>query len=76
MMLAPVFTTSYMQYGVNHLITSFVEAVAPKLVVEIGAQQGHSAVLICRGMTVDANFATFDLFSETYSQPPFAQTHR
>lgn len=69
-----VLTTSYSWPGATDLIASFTKVLQPKVVVEIGTQQGFSAISICKGLDEDALFYTFDLFEDTYPSPPYAST--
>jgi len=71
----PVFTTSYMNDAADNFLTSFARLIDPNLAIELGAQQGHSAVNISMGMRVDATFVTYDLFDPQYAQPPHGPTH-
>lgn len=69
-----IFSTSY-QPDVCDFITTFVRVVNPGSVIEIGAQQGRSAVAITKGMTEGSTFDTFDLFEDSYRGPPYLPTH-
>jgi len=70
-----IFTTSYMDESISTLITSFVRALNPQVVIEIGTQQGYSASLIVKGMTIGSKFITYDLFQDKYENPPYSNTH-
>ena len=68
-------TTSYRSKAAQDLITNLVRVVDPQRAVEIGTQQGHSALLICKGMSKNSTFSTYDLFEDSYQGPPYLQTH-
>ena len=68
-----MFTTSYKSPGMGELITALVKSVGAKKIIELGTQQGHSAVLLAKGIT--GVVKTYDTFETNYSNPPFKQTH-
>jgi len=70
-----IFTTSYKTPEIEDFITSLVRLADPHIVVDIGTQQGKSAVLLGKGMKEGSELYSFDLFEETYSAPPHANTH-
>lgn len=70
-----IFSSSYKTPEVDELITSIVRVASPKKVVEIGAQQGKSTVLIAKGLESDAVIHTYDLFEKEYRSPPYLDTH-
>lgn len=67
-----MFTTSYKSPGMGELITALVRTVGAKTAIELGTQQGHSAVLLAKG---GASVKTYDLFEEKYQKEPFKETH-
>jgi hypothetical protein len=69
-----VHSTSYKTEEVQDFITSFVKVVNPQTAIEIGTQQGMSAILIGRGMKEGSNLYCYDLFQPTYPDPPYAET--
>lgn len=69
-----VFTSSYHEQCQRDLITNLVACVNPTLVLEIGTQQGNSAIAIARGMKTGVLY-TCDLFEETYRAEPHGPTH-
>jgi len=68
-------TTSYRSLAAQELITGLVRTVNPQRAIEIGTQQGNSALLICKGMKNGTSFSTYDLFQERYGKPPYLETH-
>lgn len=70
-----MFTTSYKTEEQRDFITSFVRLINPKTVVEIGTQQGCSAITIGRGLQPESRLVTFDLFEPKYDKPPYSNTH-
>lgn len=67
-------TTKYEEHGFADIISGLVKIYSPKVVVELGTQQGASAILIAKAMK-DGHVYTFDSFSSTYEKPPYAETH-
>jgi catechol 2,3-dioxygenase-like lactoylglutathione lyase family enzyme len=70
-----IFSSSYKSPEVDSFITSFVATISPNKVVEIGAQQGKSTVLIAKGLDKTAEIYTYDLFEKSYDSPPYLDTH-
>ncbi len=66
-------TTSYVGAGFKELITGLVKIYDPQTIVELGTQQGASAILIAKAMG-KGHLYTYDTFKENYPQPPFAKT--
>ena len=56
----------------SELITNLVKTVQAKTAIELGTQQGHSAILLAKG---GARVRTYDLFEEKYPKPPHKATH-
>ena len=71
----PVFTSSYHKPAQREFLTSFVELIAPITAVDIGTQQGSSAILIGKAMGSGTQLFTYDLFEPNYQQPPHKPTH-
>lgn len=69
-----MFTTSYKSEGMDHLLTALVRTVNPSKVIEFGTQQGHSAVLLAKGMKRGV-VKTYDIFESNYPNPPHKETH-
>lgn len=69
-----VFTSSYVEQCQRDLITNLVACVNPIVALEIGTQQGNSAIAIARGMKSGILY-TCDLFEETYRAEPHGPTH-
>jgi hypothetical protein len=69
-----IFSTSYTveQCG---FITSLVRMIQPTTALEIGTQQGNSAVAIALGMGKGSVFKTYDLFEPKYPIAPHGETH-
>lgn len=70
-----IFTTSYDCKAAEDLISSFVACINPVQALEIGTQQGKSAVLIAKAMKRDTYFTSCDLFQSHYDTPPYKETH-
>lgn len=70
-----VFTTSYKTPEIEEFITALVRLANPQTVVDIGTQQGKSAILLGRGLGEDAKLFSYDLFEEKYTAPPYSNTH-
>lgn len=66
-------STSYKTQGLKEIIQGLVKVYQPKTVVELGTQQGSSAVLIAKHLK--GRLTTVDLFEEKYRKPPFNKTH-
>jgi len=69
------FTSSYHEQCQRDLITSLVACVNPVVALEIGTQQGNSAIAIAKGMSNGSRLYTCDLFEETYRAEPHGPTH-
>lgn len=69
-----IFTSSYHTPAAQELITSFVRVVDPTSAIEIGTQQGMSAILIGKGMT-RGTLHTYDLYEPQYRGAPYLDTH-
>lgn len=70
-----VFSSSYKSDELRSLIRSFTRAIDPVVAVEIGTQQGSSAINIAKGMKENTCLFTYDLFDEKYASPPYYDTH-
>ncbi len=66
-------TTSYIGKGFKKLIAGLVEICDPKTIVELGTQQGASAILMAKAMG-EGHLYTYDLFEKRYPKPPYAPT--
>lgn len=66
------FTTSYKSPGMEELLTYLPMSVGAKKIVELGTQQGHSAILLAKS---GAHVDTYDSYDEKYSNYPFKDTH-
>lgn len=69
-----VFTSSYHEQHQRDLITNLVACINPVVALEIGTQQGNSAIAIAKGMKTGVLY-TCDLFEETYRVEPHGPTH-
>ena len=69
-----IVSTSYRTEGFDELITAIIRIVNPDMVVELGTQQGKSAIAIARGLREGQRLYTYDLYEETYRNPPYAPT--
>ena len=69
-----ILSTSYKGDGFKEIITGIVKLFNPKIVVELGTQQGSSAILIGQALSDEAKLYTYDLFNETYDKPPYSRT--
>jgi hypothetical protein len=69
-----VFTSSYHEKHQRDFITNLVACIDPVVALEIGTQQGNSAIAIARGMRSGILY-TCDLFEETYRVEPHGPTH-
>lgn len=69
-----IFTTSYKNEGFKKIITGIVQVTNPQIAVELGTQQGASAILIGKALK-DGKLFTYDSFDEKYDNPPYAETH-
>ena len=70
-----VFTTSYISEGLTCLLTCLTMSVNPDISVELGTQQGSSAIMIAKGLRPGQKLITIDLFEEKYRLPPHGNTH-
>lgn len=68
-----IFSTSYKGRGFRELISGLVKIYEPKTIVELGTQQGSSAILMAKAMEKGHLYA-YDLFQERYSKPPYNLT--
>lgn len=66
-------STSYNSQQLN-LLTILAKVINPCFIVEVGTQQGHSAVALGSALTVEGELITCDTFASHYNQPPFAET--
>jgi predicted O-methyltransferase YrrM len=73
--MSTVFTTSYSNSHLQTKIIDFVKNTNPKLVIEIGTQQGASAILIGKALAAKSKIITIDSFESEYIEPPYAKTH-
>ena len=69
-----IFSTSYKSPYLKDLIHLFIRIYNPKEAIDLGTQQGGSAILLARSMGEGKVF-TFDTFKEHYDLPPFGTTH-
>jgi hypothetical protein len=69
-----VFTSSYYERHQRDFITNLVACINPVVALEIGTQQGNSAIAIAKGMKTGVLY-TCDLFEETYRVEPHGPTH-
>lgn len=69
-----IVSTSYRVEGFDELITAIIKIANPDLVVELGTQQGKSAIAIAKGLCEGQRLFTYDLFEDTYREPPYAPT--
>lgn len=67
-----IFTTSYKTPGLEELLTYLPMSVGAREIVELGTQQGHSAVLLAKS---GAHVETYDSFEEKYFYHPYGETH-
>ena len=70
-----IFTTSYKDKGLQDIIRGLVGLYQPKIAVDLGTQQGASAILIANAMPDDGHLDTYDLFLDDYCEPPYLPTH-
>ena len=66
-------TSKYEENGFAEIISGLVKVYDPKLVVELGTQQGASAIIIGKALK-QGKLHTYDSFAETYDLPPHAKT--
>jgi hypothetical protein len=66
-------TTKYEENGFADIIRGLVKVYDPGLVVELGTQQGASAIILGRYMT-HGQLWTYDTYMSDYEKPPYAQT--
>jgi hypothetical protein len=66
-------TSKYEENGFDKIIEGLVQVYNPKIVVELGTQQGASAIIIGKALK-DGKLWTFDLFDEKYPSPPYSDT--
>jgi len=69
-----VFTSSYKTPEIQQFITSFAHVIDPTSAIEIGTQQGMSAILIGKGMK-RGTLHTYDLYESQYRGPPYLDTY-
>lgn len=70
-----MFTSSYKSEEISNFITSFVKLIQPDIVVEIGCQQGYSAIVIGKGLPSTSIIYTYDIFEDKYLNFPYSATH-
>ena len=70
------FTTSYKADGMLDLLMFLSKITNPLEIVELGVQQGSSAIALAKGMTdPQGQVYAYDLFEEKYQEPPYGNTH-
>lgn len=67
-------TSKYEENGFADIISGLVKVYNPKVVIELGTQQGASAVIIGKALK-DGLVYTYDLFGSNYKQSPYLETH-
>lgn len=66
-------TTKYADHGFDLIIKGLVEVYDPHTVVELGTQQGNSAIIIGKALGQGVLY-TYDSFETNYALPPYAAT--
>lgn len=66
-------STSYIGSGFKELISGLVKIYDPKTVVELGTQQGASAIIMAKALG-KGHLYTYDLFRKRYTKPPYNLT--
>lgn len=66
-------TSKYEENGFADIIRGLVKVYDPKIIVELGTQQGASAIILGRHMT-QGKLWTFDTYLDDYDKPPYAHT--
>ena len=69
-----VFSSSYREQCQRDLITNIVACINPSVSLEVGTQQGNSAIAIAKGMKTGVLY-TCDLFEEAYRVGLHGPTH-
>lgn len=67
-------TSKYEENGFADIISGLVKVYNPKVVVELGTQQGASAIIFGKALK-DGLVYTYDLFGSNYKQSPYSETH-
>lgn len=67
-------TSRYEENGFADIIRGLVKIYDPKIVVELGTQQGASAIIIGQALN-HGQLWTYDLFLDKYIAPPHLPTH-
>jgi hypothetical protein len=68
-------TTLYEEHGFGEIITGLVRVYQPRTIIDLGTQQGVSAILLARYLKSPGLVYTYDLFQTHYNEPPYAKTH-
>ena len=68
-------TSKYEENGFADIISGLIKIYEPGVVVELGTQQGASAIIIGKALRHEAKLYTYDFFEDKYSDPPYAETH-
>lgn len=66
-------TSKYEENGFADIISGLVKVYNPQVVVELGTQQGASAIIMGKALK-DGHLYTYDLFADQYPSPPYANT--
>lgn len=66
-------TSKYEENGFDLIIEGLIKVYNPKIVVELGTQQGASAIIIAKALK-NGHLFTYDNFDVKYSNPPYAAT--
>lgn len=68
-----IFSTSYHGSGFKELFTALVKLYNPETIVDLGTQQGRSAIWMAKAMK-NGHLYTYDTFQKRYSYPPHGKT--
>jgi hypothetical protein len=66
-------TSKYEENGFADILRGLVRVYDPGMVVELGTQQGASAIILAQAMT-HGQLWTFDSYLTEYDKPPYART--
>lgn len=71
----PKESTSYVGSSFFDVFTSITRFYDCKKGIEVGCQQGGSAIAIAKGLPSDGYMYVYDKFADKYDMPPYGPTH-
>jgi len=68
-------TSKYEENGFDLILSGLIKVYNPRDIVELGTQQGASAIILAQALSDEGHVFTHDLFLSNYDKPPYSDTH-